>query len=243
VRLDPAKAHVEYGTFHGGLSQDMARGVTLAGGDAWIAGLTHSPDLATTAGAPQPSWAGGNCSFLRDAFEFDPCSDAFIARIDEAKPPPSGSGPGGTSGSGTGPAGTSGSGTGPGGTYGSGTGAVWAPGAGTNTGTTRRIERALTVRIRGRRVVGRVRATAAPPCARDIPVLLERRSRAGWRVRARARTGRDQRFAVRLPRTTKPLRVRLPTIARHHTDALVHCASVARRIASGQRSALLQQSG
>jgi outer membrane protein assembly factor BamB len=218
VRLDPAKAHVEYGTFHGGLSQDQARGVTLADGDAWIAGLTHSPDLATTAGAPQPSWAGGNCSFLRDAFEFDPCSDAFIARIDEARPPspppPGGGGSGGT------PGGTSVSGT---------SGGTEAPSGGTSTGTARRIERGLTIRIRGRLVVGRVSATA-PACARNVPARLERRGRAGWRLRITARTGRDRRFALRLPRTTKPLRVRLPSITRDQAGAIVQCAQASRRI-------------
>jgi hypothetical protein len=207
VRLDPAKAQVEYGTFHGGLSQDMARGVTLADGDAWIAGVTRSPDLATTAGAPQPSWAGGNCSFLRDAFEFDACSDAFVARI---PPGDVAGGSGGTSGSV--PSGTA------------------APGGGTNTGTARRIERGLTIRIRGRLLVGRV--TAAPPCSRNVPVRLEREVRAGWRLRVRARTGRDRRFALRLPRTGKSLRVRLPAITRPHGGAFVHCAGVSRRISA-----------
>jgi hypothetical protein len=84
VRLDPAKTRVEYGTFHGGLSHDMARGVMLAGGDAWIAGLTHSPELATTAAAPQPAASGRNCWFLRTVLEFAPCADAFADRRGEA---------------------------------------------------------------------------------------------------------------------------------------------------------------
>ena len=220
VRLDRAKTRVEYGTFHGGLSEDMARGVTLADGDAWIAGLTHSPNVATTAGVPQPDWAGGNCSFLRDSLEFDSCSDAFIARIDEARPPsPPPSTGGGSGGSG---GGTSGGGT---------TGAPEAPGGGMDTAKLRRVERGLTIRIRGRRVVGRVRATAAPACARNVPVRLERRRGGVWRLRMRARTGHDRRFALALPRTTKRLRVRLPAITRLDSGTHVRCVSASRRVA------------
>ena len=223
VRLDRAKTRVEYGTLHGGLSEDMARGVTLADGDAWIAGLTHSPNLATTAGAPHPNWAGGNCSFLRDSLEFDSCSDAFIARIDEARPPPPPPPP---------PSAGGGSGGSGGGTSASGTpGPPGAPGGGTDTANLRRVERGLTIRIRGRLVVGRVRATAAPACARNVPVRLERRGGAVWRPRVRARTRNDRRFALALPRTTKPLRVRLPAITRLDSGTVVHCASASRRIA------------
>jgi outer membrane protein assembly factor BamB len=224
VRLDPAKARIEYGTFHGGRSQDMARGVTLANGDAWIAGVTYSPDLATTAGAWQPNWAGGNCSFLRGSLEFRSCSDAFIARIDEARPPSPPPPP-------PPPDGHAGSGADRGSRGDAGEGGTGAPGGGgTDTGTVRRIERALTIRIRGRRLVGRVRAEGVPRCARNVPVRLERRRRAVWRPLVRARTGTGRRFAVRLPPTTRRLRVRLPAITRRHAGALVRCTGISRRI-------------
>ncbi|HEX8123090.1 MAG TPA: PQQ-binding-like beta-propeller repeat protein [Solirubrobacteraceae bacterium] len=83
VRLDAGKTHAEYGTLYGGRSQDVAMGVALSGGDAWIAGFTHSDDLAHTAAG----WAGGNCQIIRDDLQFPACSDGFLARIDEAKPP------------------------------------------------------------------------------------------------------------------------------------------------------------
>ncbi len=234
VRLDPGKSQVEYGTFHGGLSQDQARGVALADGDAWIAGLTHSPNLATTA----DPWAGGNCDFLRDSLEFPSCSDAFIARIDEAKPPtsPPSGGSGGSGGSSGGATGGS-----PGGaTVGSSGGTTVEPSGGTTVepsgggaaGTVAppRVDRALTFRVRGGRVVGRIRAAEAPRCARRVQVRLEKRGRTTWRLVATARTGADRRFALRLPRTTRPLRVRLPSLTRTDAGTLVRCAGVTRRV-------------
>jgi Beta-propeller repeat/PQQ-like domain len=226
VRLDAAKARVEYGTFHGGLSHDAARGVTLAGGDAWIAGLTHSPDLAATAGAPQPGWSGGNCTFLRTVLHFRSCSDAFVARIDEAKPPapPPAPGPPGDGGAGGDTVGTPGGGTGAAGTPGA------EAGGGTDTAAARSIARTLRFRVRGRRLLGRVAAKSAPACARGVPVRLQRRRAGVWGLVAAGRTRVDRRFALRLPRGRKPLRVRLPGVAVSDAGTRLHCERVARRI-------------
>ena len=221
MRLDPGKTSVEYGTLHGGLSQDEARGVTLAGGDAWIAGVTHSPNLATTAGAAR--WSGGNCSFLRDSFEFPSCSDAFIARIDEARPPTPQPDPDPDPEPGATPVGDPGPNHHPGG----GTG---ASGDGRGTPTARRIERALVMRMHGSRLTGRVDAAGVRPCASQVPVRLERQRHGRWHRIRSARTRTNQRFTFTLPRTRHPLRVRLPQVTRTHDHATVRCVAVKRRI-------------
>lgn len=82
LRLNSGKTAIDYGTLHGGLGHEEATGVTLAAGDAWIAGEAGSPDIATTRGAPQRRWSGGNCG----DFSAQWCWDAFVARLDERPP-------------------------------------------------------------------------------------------------------------------------------------------------------------
>jgi hypothetical protein len=250
VRLDPALAQVEYGTFYGGLSHDVASGVTLAGGDAWIAGLTHSPNLVTTGGAPQPGWAGGNCGVLRSPLEFDSCADAFVARIDEAKPPPDTNDGGGTgSGGGTtggGDTGTSGGDSAAGGPAPAGDPAAGAesptaappagdPAPGITSGSPEhkivpRIARKLSMTRSGRRLRGRVVSDAA--CKRRVPVLLDGRVGRRWRTLGAVRTGAAGWFALTLPRTSHPLRVRAAALDRRVGDHVVHCDRVASRVPS-----------
>jgi outer membrane protein assembly factor BamB len=233
VRLDPGKTRVDYGTFHGGLSQDEARGVTMAGGDAWIAGVTHSPNLPTTAGAAR--WGGGNCAFLRGSLEFPSCSDAFIARIDAARPPPPPEpvpegGPAGGTGSGPTPAGgTGGSGT-PGGTGTTPGGSTHGRGGEPGAATARRVERTLTMRRRGRHLSGRVDAAGVRECARRVPVRLERRRHGRWQRIRSARTRISRRFTFTLPLAHDPLRLRLPEITRTHNGATVRCVLVRRSV-------------
>jgi outer membrane protein assembly factor BamB len=87
MRLSPNKAKVEYSSFLGGRSHDVGEGIALAGGDAWVAGFTHSTDLATTPDGTQPSAPGGDCGFFRGSLEFAPCSDGFLSRIGPQPPP------------------------------------------------------------------------------------------------------------------------------------------------------------
>ena len=230
VRLDPGKTRVEYGTFHGGLSQDEARGVTLAGGDAWIAGVTHSPNLATTAGAAR--WSGGNCSFLRGSLDSRPArtpsSRASMRHgrhrrpARSRRPPTDGAGAGATPGGGTG-----GSGTDPG-----GTGTLRArpsrrrePG----TATARRVERTLTMRRRGRHLSGRVaarhpRVRAPSPRAPRAPAP---RPLAAHPLRAHPHEPALHVHASAGPRSTAPPP---PGDHAHPRRATVRCVLVKRRI-------------
>jgi hypothetical protein len=247
VRLDPALSQIEYGSLYGGKSQDVAAGVALAGGDAWIAGLTHSPDLATTSSAPQPRWAGGNCTFLRDALSFPSCSDVFVARIDSAKPPAppppplpddggsgesvGGGSTGGTSGTG-GPSGDSQTGTTPqpeGSTLPNTTN-PGPDGAALET-RTRTVERTLMLVRSARRLRGRLRSSAAL-CSRRVTVLLERRTGTRWLAVERTRADNTGRFRFRLGADAngRRLRVRAPAVTHQSTGLLTRCAMAVRRV-------------
>jgi hypothetical protein len=217
VRLDAAKAHAEYGTLYGGLSGDEPRGVTLAGGDAWIAGYTHSPDLAT-AGPGARGWAGGNCGAMHAWLQYKSCSDAFLARIDEAKPPAPPPPPGGGGSEPVAPGG---------GTSGPGVGGAAGTGAGsTPAAELRLVARHVRVTRIGRRVRGRVRAPEAPACARHVPVVLQVRRNGAWRAAATTRSGGDRRFALRAPRRVRPLRLRLPALTREP----LRCGALKQRV-------------
>ena len=87
MRLSANKAKVEYSSFLGGRSHEVGEGIALAGADAWVAGFTHSTDLATTPDGTQPSAPGGDCGFFRGWLEFKPCSDGFLSRIGPQPPP------------------------------------------------------------------------------------------------------------------------------------------------------------
>ena len=257
VRLDAAKSRAEYGTLHGGLSDDYATGVALAGGDAYIAGVTHSPDLATTAGAPQPRWAGGNCDFLRSSLDFPSCSDAFVARVDEAKPPPPtgggdpdadpgttdpdpdpgtkdpGTGDSGTTDPGTTDPGTTGTGAGTGnGTAGAGTSPSTGIG-GSSPGTSVPAPRAGSATPRTVSLTRRGRTLSgrlratASSCTAVATVVLERRSGRAWRRVRSTRSDRLGRFRLTLPAGAKGLRLRVPASTR---SAQVRCAALVRRV-------------
>ena len=56
TKINPAGSKLVYSTFLGGTSSDIAYGVALdSGGNAFVAGLTESPDFPTTPGAFQPA--------------------------------------------------------------------------------------------------------------------------------------------------------------------------------------------
>jgi hypothetical protein len=94
----------------------------------------------------------------------------------------------------------------------------------------RRVERALAMRTRGRRLTGRVRAAGVRECARRVPVRLERMRHGRWHGIRSARTRTTRRFAFTLPRTDRALRVRLPGITRTHDGATVRCDAFSRRV-------------
>jgi hypothetical protein len=90
-----------------------------------------------------------------------------------------------------------------------------SPGAATPTASASRpatAARRLTVRRRGRALVGRLRGDA--PCVSGARLLLERRERGPWRLVRRARTRADGRFSVRLPAKRARYRLRAPAITR-----------------------------
>ena len=62
-------AALEYSTYLGGGGPDSGLGITLDGSDAYITGLTASPNFPVTAGAVQSTFGGG-------------MADAFVARLD-----------------------------------------------------------------------------------------------------------------------------------------------------------------
>ena len=86
ARLDPAKSAVLGSSYVGGRSHDMGLAIALDGEDAWVAGITWSTDLPTTAGAPQAAAPGGDCGFYRRDLEFHPCTDGFVSRIGPQRP-------------------------------------------------------------------------------------------------------------------------------------------------------------
>ncbi|HEX8085503.1 MAG TPA: PQQ-binding-like beta-propeller repeat protein [Solirubrobacteraceae bacterium] len=214
VRLDASKAHAEYGTLYGGRSHDIAYGVALSGGDAWIGGFTHSDDLPSTA----EGWAGGNCEIMRDSLEFPACSDGFLARIDEAKPPapPPGEDDSGDPDTGAGAAGggaadatttspPAGSEVGPGEDAGAGSGPPPDGGGADRTGAA---QRAIVLTRTRRWLRGRV-TSARPLCVAGAPVVLERRRGGRWTRVAGGRASSAGRFRFRLAPRRGALRVRV----------------------------------
>ncbi len=190
------------GTLLGGESMDRGLAVAVdAEGDAWVAGQTYSYDFPATAGAVQPLPAGGDCSAFRDTGDFNPCSDGFLSELDPAAPPPAAVPPTPPP-AGSSPPPASG---GPGGTPAPGTGAGGAP--------PQMAARALTLRRRGTRLAGRLRADrGGRRCIARAPLALERRSGARWHVSARLRTGRDGGVRVRRPRRAGRYRLRAPAL-------------------------------
>ena len=70
ARLGAAGSVLEYATFLGGSGYDEGMGIAVDGsGAAWIVGFTGSPDLATTPGAFDTSYNGGE-------------TDAFVVRLE-----------------------------------------------------------------------------------------------------------------------------------------------------------------
>lgn len=83
AKIDPTGSTLIYSTYFGGSSDDMITGVALdAADDAYITGVTASPDLPVTSGALQSSFGG---SAPADCFQDNgptwSCGDAFAAEM------------------------------------------------------------------------------------------------------------------------------------------------------------------
>jgi beta-propeller repeat-containing protein len=73
AKLDPTGSALVYSTYLGGSGSDGGAGIAVdAGGNAYVTGLTTSPNIPTTAGAFQRAFAS------TDAFN----ADAFVAKLD-----------------------------------------------------------------------------------------------------------------------------------------------------------------
>ena len=74
VKLDPTAQDILYTTAIGGSAESMA---VDAAGDIYIAGAA-GPGLATTTGAYQSQYAGGQCPGINAT---EPCSNAFVTKL------------------------------------------------------------------------------------------------------------------------------------------------------------------
>src|SRR6266513_56732 len=77
TKLNPSGSALIYSTYLGGSSADWGSGITLdSDGNAYVSGTTSSTNFPTTAGAFQPTFAGG----LYDAFvaKLDPAGSALV---------------------------------------------------------------------------------------------------------------------------------------------------------------------
>jgi uncharacterized protein (TIGR03437 family) len=75
-KINPLGSALIYSTFLGGIYDEYGQGIAVdAAGNAYVAGITQSPDFPTTAGALQRTWGGGTgCAD-------DHCADAFVAKL------------------------------------------------------------------------------------------------------------------------------------------------------------------
>jgi hypothetical protein len=189
VRLSDSGGLV-LGTVLGGVSMEEARGVAIdPGGGAWIAGTAFSDDVPVTAGALQPARAGGDCP-MSDLQRFPNCSDGLLAAF-----APGSSAPASDPVPASAPA-----------------SAVPSSTPAAEAARPTLAPRRLTVRRRGRDLVGRLRGD--PRCVSGARILVERRDRGRRRVVRRARTGARGRFSVRLPARRGRYQVRAPAVTR-----------------------------
>jgi hypothetical protein len=226
LRLSADASHVDYSSFLGGRSHDAGEAIALDGEDAWVAGSTHSTDLPTTAGTPQPTAPGGDCGFFRDIFEYGPCTDGFVSRVGAQRPPaPPTPTPTATpnpppAGGGDPPAPPA--------------PATVTPSPGVAPAQLTRVTRRISVRRTPRGVRGRV-LTATRSCRRAVPVRLERFAAGRWRRLAERRTRVDGRFTIVGRAGTgfraRRARVRLPAVLRTSSDGGdVRCGAAVRRV-------------
>ena len=239
AELDASKAAVLGSSFLGGRSQDEGEAIALHGEDAWVAGTTWSTDLHTTAGATQTVAPGGNCGFYRDWLEFEPCMDAFVARIGPGKPPAPVPSPSPSPSPSTTPTSTPTpdrdepglpppAGIGGGGSGGTGdTGGTGGTGGG-NPPAIPTSSRRLTAAWRRGGVTGRLRGERA--CVRRARVVLERRRGGRWRRVASGSTTRTGRFRIEAVHRTGRYRVRAPAMRRTGAKGPVGCRAASHAI-------------
>jgi hypothetical protein len=84
VKLDMAQNELDYATYFGGADTDRASTVAVdAAGSIYVGGDTISPDLDTTEGAFDRTYAGGTCGYGTTA-----CYDGFVFKLGYGAPPP-----------------------------------------------------------------------------------------------------------------------------------------------------------
>lgn len=80
AKLDPAGRSLVYSTFLGGARNDFGVDIAVdSGGNAYVAGETHSPDFPVTPLAFQTTFTGGACFGLPEL-----CPNTFVTKLDPA---------------------------------------------------------------------------------------------------------------------------------------------------------------
>jgi hypothetical protein len=81
TKINSTGSAIVYSTFLGGNDADVGTHIAVdLAGDAFVSGITRSPNFPTTPGVFQPQFGGGNCGGGGGGGGH-PCDDAFIAKL------------------------------------------------------------------------------------------------------------------------------------------------------------------